>query len=49
MLNKIVWNRTIFIEMALALNNLQRFIYHKFQPTNQPTKQPNNQLTNQIE
>ena len=24
--------------MDLALNNLQRLIYHKTQPTNQPTK-----------
>ena len=35
MLNWIVWNRTIFIKMDLALNNLQRLIYHKTQTTNQ--------------
>ena len=34
-LNWIVWNRTIFIKMDLALNNLQRSICHK---------KPNNQL-----
>ena len=27
--------------MDLALNNLQRLICHKTQPTNQPTNQPN--------
>ena len=26
--------------MDLALNNLQRLICHKIQPTNQPTNQP---------
>ena len=31
--------------MDLALNNLQRLIYHKTQPTNQPTKQPTNPIT----
>ena len=36
MLNWIVWNRTIFIKMDLALNNLQRLICHKTQITNQP-------------
>ena len=35
MLNWIVWNRTICIKMDLALNNLQRLICHKTQPTNQ--------------
>ena len=34
MLNWIVWNRTIFIKMDLVLNNLQRLICHKIQPTN---------------
>ena len=34
-LNWIVWNRTIFIKMDLALNNLQRLICHKTQTTNQ--------------
>ena len=38
-LNWIVWNRTIFIKMDLALNNLQRLICHKTQTTNQPTKE----------
>ena len=33
MLNWIVWNRTIFIKMDLALNNRQRLIYHKTQTT----------------
>ena len=33
MLNWIVWNRTIWIKMDLALNNLQRLICHKTQPT----------------
>ena len=36
-LNWIVWNRTIFIKMDLALNNLQRLICHKTQTANQPT------------
>ena len=36
MLNWIVWNRTIFIKMDLALNNLQRLICHK-NPNNQPS------------
>ena len=40
MLNWIVWNRTIFIKLDLALNNLQRLISHKTQPTIQPTSQP---------
>ena len=40
MLYLVVWNRTIFIRMDLALNNLQNLIYHKTQPTNQPTNQP---------
>ena len=35
MLNWIVWNRIIFGKMDLALNNLQRLIYHKTQPTSQ--------------
>ena len=35
MLNWIVWNWTIFIKMDLALNNLQRLIYHKTQATNE--------------
>ena len=37
MLNWIVWNRTVFIciKMHLPLNNLQRLICHKIQPTNQ--------------
>ena len=35
MLNWIVWNITIFMEMDLALNNLQRLICHKTQTTNQ--------------
>ena len=39
MLNWIVWNRTIFIKMDLALNNLQKLICQK-NPTNQPTNQP---------
>ena len=30
---------TICIKMDLALNNLQRLICHKIQPTNQPTNQ----------
>ena len=38
-LNWIVWNRTIFIKMDLALNNLQRLICHKTQTTNQTTEQ----------
>ena len=37
MLNWIVWNRTFFIKIDLALNNIQRLICHKIQPTNQPT------------
>ena len=37
MLNWIVWNRTICIKMDLALNDLQRLICDKNQPTNQPT------------
>ena len=36
-LNWIVWNRIFFIKMDLALNNQQRLICHKIQPTNQPT------------
>ena len=36
MLNWIVWNRTIFIKMDLALHNLQRLICHKTQATSQP-------------
>ena len=35
MLNGIVWNRTIFIKIDLALNNLQSLICHKTQTTNQ--------------
>ena len=38
MLKWIVWNRTIFIKRDLALNNLQRLICHKTQPTNQTNK-----------
>ena len=38
MLNWIVWNRTICIKMNLALNNIQRLIYHKTQTTKQPIK-----------
>ena len=37
LLNWIVWNRTIFIKMDLALNNLQRLICNKTKTTNQPT------------
>ena len=37
-LNWIVLNRTICIKIDLALNNLQRLICHKAQPTNQPSK-----------
>ena len=38
MLNWIVLNRTDYLhKMDLALNNLQRFICHKTQQTNQPT------------
>ena len=37
MLNWIVWNGTIFIEMDLAWNKLQRLICHKTQTNNQPT------------
>ena len=37
-LNWIVWNRTIFIKIDLALNNLQRLICHKTL-NNQPTSQ----------
>ena len=33
MLNWIAWNKSIFIKMDLALNNLQRLICHKTQPT----------------
>ena len=33
MLNWIVWNRATFTKMDLVLNNLQRLIYHKTQPT----------------
>ena len=32
--------QTICIKMDLALNNLQRLICRKTQPTNQPTNQP---------
>ena len=35
MLNWIVWNRTICIKMDVALNNLQRLICYKIQPTKQ--------------
>ena len=35
MLNKIVWNRTLYLyKMDLALNNLQKLIYNKTQTTN---------------
>ena len=37
MLNWIVCNRTIFIKMGLALNNLQSLICHKNQTTNKPS------------
>ena len=37
MLNWIGWNRTICMKVNLALNNKQRLICHKTQPTNQPT------------
>ena len=33
MLNWIAWNRTIFIKIDLALNNIKRLIWHKTQPT----------------
>ena len=36
LLNWIVWNRTIFIKMDLALNKLQWLICHITQTTNQP-------------
>ena len=36
MINWIVWNRTIYIKMDLALNNLQKLICHKT-PNNKPT------------
>ena len=36
MLNWIIWNRTIFID--LALNNLERLTCHKTPTTNQPTR-----------
>ena len=40
MLNSIVWNRTdIYMKRDLALNNLQKLICHKTQPTNQLTNQ----------
>ena len=39
MLNRIIRYRSIFIKMDLALNNLQRLICHKTQPTNQPAIQ----------
>ena len=38
MLNCIVWNLTICIKIDFALNNLQRLICHKTQPTNQPAQ-----------
>ena len=39
MINWIVWNRTIYIKMDLALNDLQRLICHKpKQPTNHLVK-----------
>ena len=47
MLNWIIWNRTIFIKIDLALNNLQRLIWHKTQATNQQTNQPTNQTRSQ--
>ena len=40
MWNWTVWNRTIFIKMDLALNNLQRLTYKAIKQ-----KQPNNQRT----
>ena len=36
----------ICIKLDLSLNNLQKLISHKTQPTNQPTNQPTKQ-TNQ--
>ena len=34
MLNWIAWNRTVYLKMDLALNNLQRLICHKHKQTN---------------
>ena len=45
MLNWIEIELTICIKMDLALNNLQRLICHKTQPTNQPTNQSTNHIT----
>ena len=39
-LNWIVWNRTIFIKMDLALNILWRLICYKTWITNQPSERP---------
>ena len=39
MLNWIIWNGTIFINMDLAWNNLQRLICHKYKPKKQKQKQ----------
>ena len=40
MLNWTVWNKTDYLhKMDLVLNNLQRLICHKTQPTNQLHKQ----------
>ena len=37
-LNWIVWNSTDYLyKIDLALNNLQKLICHKTQPTNHPT------------
>ena len=36
MLNSTVWNKTIFLKIDLALNNLQMLICHKTQTANQP-------------
>ena len=39
MLNLVIWNITDYLyKMDLALNNLQKLICHKNQPTNQPTE-----------
>ena len=48
MLNLIVWNRTMFIKMDLALNNRQKLMCHKTQPTNQGFLLSINDLLNYI-
>ena len=40
MLNWIVWNRTSFIKMDLALNNPQRLICHETQTTEPNQSKP---------